>query len=162
MGGLELIVSLLKSHDKEVLASVCAAIAEIAKDEENLAVITDHNVVPMLASLTNTVSPQLISNLFLAAFISSRLFAFIKTDELLRRYLTEAIAQCCKWGSNRVHFGKNDAVAPLVKYLKSSNTDVHASTAKALHQLSKNPENCITMHEIGVVRVSLFSLLLLN
>lgn len=41
---------------KDVLASVCAAIAEIAKDEENLAVITDHGVVPMLASLTNTVS----------------------------------------------------------------------------------------------------------
>jgi armadillo repeat-containing protein 4 len=55
VGGLELIVSLLKSNDKEVLASVCAAIAEIAKDEENLAVITDHGVVPMLAALTNTV-----------------------------------------------------------------------------------------------------------
>ena len=55
VGGLELIVSLLKSNDKEVLASVCSAIAEIAKDEENLAVITDHGVVPMLASLTNTV-----------------------------------------------------------------------------------------------------------
>jgi hypothetical protein len=52
---LELIVSLLKSNDREVLASVCAAVAEIAKDEENLAVITDHGVVPMLASLTNTV-----------------------------------------------------------------------------------------------------------
>ena len=56
VGGLELIVSLLKSHDKEVLASVCAAIANIANDEENLAVITDHGVVPMLAKLTNTVS----------------------------------------------------------------------------------------------------------
>lgn len=40
----------------QVLASVCAAIANIAKDEENLAVITDHGVVPMLAKLTNTVS----------------------------------------------------------------------------------------------------------
>lgn len=56
VGGLELIVSLLKSDDQEVLASVCAAIANIAKDEENLAVITDHGVVPMLAKLTNTVS----------------------------------------------------------------------------------------------------------
>jgi hypothetical protein len=56
VGGLELIVSLLKSHDQDVLASVCAAVAEIAKDEENLAVITDHGVVPMLASLTHTVS----------------------------------------------------------------------------------------------------------
>ena len=32
---------------------------------------------------------------------------------------------------------------------------MHTSTAKALHQLSKNPENCIAMHENGVVRVSL-------
>ncbi len=56
VGGLELIVSLLKSTEIDVLASVCAAVAEIAKDEENLAVITDHGVVPMLASLTNTVN----------------------------------------------------------------------------------------------------------
>ena len=33
---------------------MCAAIANIAQDEENLAVITDHGVVPMLAQLTNT------------------------------------------------------------------------------------------------------------
>ena len=39
----------------QVLASVCAAISNIAKDEENLAVITDHGVVPMLAKLTKTV-----------------------------------------------------------------------------------------------------------
>ena len=32
VGGLELIVSLLKSDHAEVLASVCAAIANIAKD----------------------------------------------------------------------------------------------------------------------------------
>jgi len=56
VGGLELIVNLLKSENKDVLASVCAAIAKIAKDVENLAVITDHGVVPMLANLTNTVS----------------------------------------------------------------------------------------------------------
>ena len=56
MGGLELIVGLLKSDDHEMLASVCAAIAKIAKDDENLGVITDHGVVPLLAALTNTVS----------------------------------------------------------------------------------------------------------
>jgi len=129
VGGLELVVSLLKSNDVEVLASVCAAISEIARDEENLAVITDHGVVPMLASLTNT------------------------NDDLLRRYLTEAITQCCKWAKNRELFGFNEAVAPLVKYLKSQNSQVHTSTAKALHELSKNPENCIAMHENGVVRL---------
>ena len=56
VGGLELIVGLLKSSETEVLASVCAALAKIAQDEENLGVITDHGVVPLLAKLTNTVS----------------------------------------------------------------------------------------------------------
>ena len=56
VGGLELIVSLLKSKDVQVLASICAAIAEIAKDEENLAVITDHGVVKLLSNLVNRVS----------------------------------------------------------------------------------------------------------
>jgi len=128
VGGLELIVSLLKSEDKEVLAAVCAAIANIAKDEENLAVITDHGVVPMLARLTNT------------------------TDDKLRRHLAEAIARCCNWGNNRTSFGKERAVAPLVRYLRSKDETVHRSTARALFQLSKNPENCITMHEAGVVK----------
>jgi hypothetical protein len=39
--------------------------------------------------------------------------------------------------------------------LKSSDPNVHRSAAKALHQLSKNPMNCVTMHEAGVVRVCL-------
>ena len=76
--------------------------------------------------------------------------------------MTEAIAQCCKWGKNRELFGKNNAVAPLVKYLKSPNNDVHTSTAKALHQLSKNPENCIAMHENGVVRVRMKQILFIK
>ena len=55
VGGLELIVGLLKSPNTEVLAGVCAAIAKIAMDEENLGVITDHGVVMLLAKLTFTV-----------------------------------------------------------------------------------------------------------
>lgn len=61
VGGLELVVNLLKSDNKEVLASVCAAITNIAKDQENLAVITDHGVVPLLSKLANTVSDALLS-----------------------------------------------------------------------------------------------------
>ena len=60
VGGLELIVSLLKSHDVHVLASVCAAIAEIAKDEENLAVITDHGVVKLLSHLVTRVNRDIL------------------------------------------------------------------------------------------------------
>ncbi|GAA6085579.1 outer dynein arm-docking complex subunit 2 isoform X1 [Tachysurus ichikawai] len=128
VGGLELIVNLLKSQNMEVLASVCAAISKIAKDEENLAVITDHGVVAMLSNLTNT------------------------TDNKLRRYLSEAIARCCMWGSNRVAFGEAGAVAPLVRYLCSKDHEVHQATAQALYQLSRDPNNCITMHQSGVVK----------
>uniref|UniRef100_A0A668AJZ4 Outer dynein arm docking complex subunit 2 n=1 Tax=Myripristis murdjan TaxID=586833 RepID=A0A668AJZ4_9TELE len=131
VGGLELIVNLLKSTNKEVLASVCAVIAKIAKDEDNLAVITDHGVVPMLAKLTNT------------------------TDDRLRRHLAEAIAHCCMWGSNRASFGEAGAVAPLVRYLKSTDSSIHQATAHALLQLSKEPNNCITMHQNGVVKLLL-------
>jgi hypothetical protein len=130
VGGLELIVGLLKSPDIEVLANVCAAIAKIAKDQENLAVITDHGVVPLLAQLTQT------------------------NDDKLRQHLADAIAKCCLWRNNRVGFGENGAVAPLVDYLQSTDPLVHQTTACALHQLSKDPDNCIAMHEAGVVKVS--------
>ncbi|NWW20391.1 ARMC4 protein, partial [Falcunculus frontatus] len=131
VGGLELIVNLLKSKDQEVLTSVCAAIANIAKDEENLAVMTDHGVVPLLSRLANTNSNK------------------------LRRHLAEAIAHCCMWGSNRVAFGETKAVAPLVRYLKAKDPLVHRATAQALYQLSEDPNNCITMNENGVVKLLL-------
>uniref|UniRef100_A0A8C9N3J3 Outer dynein arm docking complex subunit 2 n=1 Tax=Serinus canaria TaxID=9135 RepID=A0A8C9N3J3_SERCA len=131
VGGLELIVNLLKSNDKEVLTSVCAAIANIAKDEENLAVMTDHGVVPLLSKLANT------------------------NNNKLRRHLAEAIAHCCMWGSNRVAFGDTKAVAPLARYLKAKDPLVHRATALALYQLSEDPNNCVIMHENGVVKLLL-------
>ncbi|EPQ14130.1 Armadillo repeat-containing protein 4 [Myotis brandtii] len=130
VGGLELVVNLLKSDNKEVLASVCAAITNIAKDQENLAVITDHGVVPLLSKLANT------------------------NNDKLRRHLAEAISCCCMWGRNRVAFGENKAVAPLVRYLKSNDANVHRATAQALYQLSEDADNCITMHENGAVKTS--------
>lgn len=57
------------------------------------------------------------------------------------------------WRNNRIAFGQASAVAPLVSYLKSPDPQVHRSTACALHQLSKDPGNCITMHDAGVVQV---------
>ena len=80
-------------------------------------------------------------------------FNVIQSDDRLRHHLAEAIARCCNWGSNRVAFGQEDAVQPLVKYLKSQDPAVHRSTARALHQLSKDPNNCIAMHDVGVVKV---------
>lgn len=59
VGGLELMVRLLYSPDNQVLACVCAAIAKVAQDRENLAVISDHGVVQMLSHLVKTVSLDL-------------------------------------------------------------------------------------------------------
>ncbi|CAL8311996.1 unnamed protein product [Merluccius merluccius] len=128
VGGMELIVNLLESTNKEVLASACAAVTRIAKDEENLAVITDLGVVRKLANLTDT------------------------TDDKLRRHLAEAIAGCCMLVRNIVLFGELRAVAPLVRYFKSQDCAVHLATAQALMQLSKDPTNCLTMHESRVVK----------
>lgn len=60
------------------------------------------------------------------------------------------------WGSNRVLFGQAGAVPPLVRYLKSPSQDVHRATARALYQLSRDPDNCISMHNSGVVKVTRF------
>ena len=69
----------------------------------------------------------------------------------LRAKLAEAIANCCDWAGNRAMFGQAGAVAPLVNYLTSSSIEVHRSTSVALYQLSKDPWNCVTMHQSGVV-----------
>ena len=68
--------------------------------------------------------------------------------------MAEAIARCCGWGTNRVEFGQEGSVEPLVSYLASKDPVVHRSTARALHQLSRDPDNCISMHSSGVVKVT--------
>lgn len=55
VGGLELTVSILDSDDTQVLAAVCATIAAIAVNPENLGILTDHGVVKKLAKLVHTV-----------------------------------------------------------------------------------------------------------
>ncbi|KAE8746374.1 hypothetical protein FOCC_FOCC006869 [Frankliniella occidentalis] len=68
---------------------------------------------------------------------------------MLREHLASAIANCCSWNNNCHQFGALDAVRPLVSYLESNNKAVHRTTALALHQLSTDPYNCITMHHAG-------------
>lgn len=77
----------------------------------------------------------------------------VQNNDKLRRHLAEAICCCCMWGRNRVAFGEHKAVAPLVRYLKSNDTNVHRATAQALYQLSEDADNCIIIHENGAVKV---------
>ncbi|RLU19652.1 hypothetical protein DMN91_008209 [Ooceraea biroi] len=128
VGGLELTVSLLESKDTEVLSAVCAMIAEIATDPENLGILTDHGVVRKLATLVET------------------------NDEDLRANLTLAIAYCSEWNRNNYEFGKLNAVAPLINYMTSKNKDVLKGVCIAVYHLSKEPLNCVTMHTCGVIK----------
>ncbi|XP_076302300.1 LOW QUALITY PROTEIN: armadillo repeat-containing protein gudu-like, partial [Lasioglossum baleicum] len=128
VGGLELTVSLLESTNTEVLSAVCATIAEIAKDPENLGILSDHGVVDELTKLVST------------------------EDESLRANLTLAIAHCCEWGENNYKFGQLNAVAPLINYMTSKNKDVLRGVCIAAYYLSKEPMNCITMHSAGIIK----------
>ncbi|KAG8226088.1 hypothetical protein J437_LFUL006395 [Ladona fulva] len=147
VGGLELIVGLLRSTDKRVLAAVCAALSIIAIDRENLAVITDHGVVPLLSDLVLT------ANLYMSIYGVEKITTFQGklSDDRLRQHLAEAVANCCQWGNNCREFGRLGAITPLVAYMASSDPLVHRSTAHALHSLSNDAFNCVTMHQSGVV-----------
>ncbi|KAI4496970.1 hypothetical protein M0802_007918 [Mischocyttarus mexicanus] len=128
VGGLELTVSLLNSTNSKVLSAVCATIAEIALDPENLGILTDHGVVPKLANLAKM------------------------ENEDLRANLTLAIAYCCEWGENSAEFGKLNAVAPLVGYMNSKNKNVLKGVCIAMYHLSKDPMNCVKMHSCGIIK----------
>ena len=58
VGGLEALVQLLMSDNIYVQAAVCEAVAAIAMNTENLAIMSDHGVVQYLARLTQTVYPS--------------------------------------------------------------------------------------------------------
>lgn len=127
--GLVFLVDLLKSNDPDVQASACMAISEIAKDKENLAVMTDLGLVELLSRLLVT-----------------------KLDSV-RKPLADAIGVSANYGNNRRKFGEEGAVDPLVSYLRppSNNKNVHAATAKALKALSEDPENSNKLRHAGVV-----------
>jgi hypothetical protein len=127
--GLDLLVSLLRSSEPEVQASACMAISEIAKDNENLGVMTDLGIVELLSRLLST-----------------------KIDNV-RKPLADAIGFAANYGNNRRRFGEEGAVDPLVSYLRppSTNLEVHAATAKALKALSEDKENSKRLAQADVV-----------
>ncbi|KAK3856853.1 hypothetical protein Pcinc_036857 [Petrolisthes cinctipes] len=127
VGGIELLVSLLESESEAVLSAVCAAIAKIARDPQNLAIMTDYGAVTSLSKLA------------------------VRENDTLRPYLAEAIAACCVSRETGLLFGQAGAVAPLVQYLETNDSTIRRPTCRALHRLSLEPENCITLHQSGAV-----------
>jgi len=130
VGGLELMMGLLKSDHVEVLAAICRTISQIAQDEENLAILTDLKVVQLLSDLT------------------------ITKDDSLKVPLYEAIGFCCSRKANRRSFGDAGAVVPIINNMKQAKeVKIKGASAFALNQLSEDAQNCITMHKNGVFSI---------
>lgn len=130
VGGLELITSLLRSDNKQVLISVTKAIVNIGKDRENLSILTDYDVVPLLIELVST------------------------EDDELKRWVAEAIATCSGLEKNAQSF--SPAVVPLADSLKrSSDVTVKRSIACALERLSRDPNNCYLIHQHDALKTLL-------
>lgn len=61
VGGIELILKLLQSSNPRVIGCICAALSKVALDRENLAVVTELGVIPLLVNLVNIVRKQLFN-----------------------------------------------------------------------------------------------------
>lgn len=68
---------------------------------------------------------------------------------MLRENLAAAISSCAPYRSNTQELGRLMTVAPIVSYMVSKNPRVHRTAAMALQRLSVDPQNCITMHQVG-------------
>uniref|UniRef100_A0A8C3YMY6 Outer dynein arm docking complex subunit 2 n=1 Tax=Catagonus wagneri TaxID=51154 RepID=A0A8C3YMY6_9CETA len=151
-GGIQPLVNLLVGINQALLVNVTKAVGACAVEPESMMIIDRLDGVRLLWSLLKNPHPDVKAS---AAWALCPCIQNAKNNDKLRRHLAEAISRCCMWGRNRVAFGEYKAVAPLVRYLKSSDTNVHRATAQALYQLSENADNCITMHENGAVKLLL-------
>ena len=153
VGGLGIVTSLLKSPSLQVLSSVCALITHVAMDDENLSVITDHNIVTMLSDLTKTMRYGKYEQFypFGSTVRDPETGAELKVTGL-RKHLSDAIASCCNCTDNRETFAECKIGIPLVSYLTSPDECVRQATCCALYQLSRDATNCVTLQKTGVVR----------
>lgn len=129
--GLELVANLLKSNDETTLIAVCTLVEEIAKDPYNLAILSQYNIVPLLADLIHSQRTK------------------------LEEKVTAAIANCTPYGENAKEFGELKVIRLIVNLVSSSNPNVQRSAAMALEKLSAYPINTILIYQSGVAPVLL-------
>ncbi|DAA23534.1 TPA: armadillo repeat containing 4 [Bos taurus] len=151
-GGIQPLVNLLVGINQALLVNVTKAVGACAVEPESMMIIDRLDGVRLLWSLLKNPHPDVKAS---AAWALCPCIQNAKNNDKLRRHLAETISRCCMWGRNRVAFGEHKAVAPLVRYLKSNDTNVHRATAQALYQLSEDADNCVTMHENGAVKLLL-------
>lgn len=130
VGGVKLLTDLLRSEHTRVLTPICALIVILSKENENLRILTDYQVVKRLSKLTNTKCRR------------------------LRYHLCMAITACCPYRNNRQEFAKRKTVFPLIRVLKSKSPVVAGAATHALSQLAWIPSWCAVMYNTpGVYKI---------
>lgn len=148
--GLVMLVDLLKSPDTRVLAAACAVIGILAKEPENLAILTDYDIVLRLSSLVHAVI-YLVTEVYGANCLC--FFFHLQSNSDLQAHLSRAIGSCCLLDRNCHTFGRLDVVLPISKYIHSNSELVKENVTFALHGLSGDAANCVAMESCGVVPV---------
>ena len=122
VGGVQLLTDLLRTKNTRVLTPICALIVVLCKEEENLRILTDYQVVKRLSNLTNTRCRR------------------------LRYHLCMAITACSSYAENRHEFAKRKIVFPLIRILKSKSPVVAGAATHALSELAWIPQWCAVMY----------------
>lgn len=126
--GLEIVATLLKSENDTTLIAICSLIVEIAKDNYNLSILTQYEVVPRLA--------QLIHN---------------ENNDNVEEKVTAAIAACTPYADNAQEFGELKVIRLIVNLITSKNPNLRRAAAQALEKLSVYRINGILIYQSGVV-----------
>jgi len=129
---LHLTIKLLQSHDTEVLCVICQIVKLIAKDNDNLEILTELGVAVHLTELLIT-----------------------QTDDNLRYFLSDAVAMTANNASNRRVYAYLEAATFIVSFFNSKSIKLKHSACRALYQLSKHPLNCMHIHQHGAMPVLL-------
>lgn len=127
VGGVQLLIDLLRSKHTRVLTPICALVVVLCKEEENLRILTDYEVVKRLSRLTSTKCQR------------------------LRYHLCMAITACCSYGENRHEFARRKIVFPIIKILKSKSPVVAGAATHALSELAWIPQWCAVMYNTSGV-----------
>ena len=125
VGGIELIVNLLKSENEDVLTNVCRAITNISSDQENLEVISDQGVIGLLSNLQHF------------------------NNEELKKQLCLTIASCSKSSRNRIQFKEQGLLDFVIACLSSKTVELQKYSAKALVELSNESNYYLYSRELS-------------
>ncbi|KAK2963182.1 putative armadillo-type protein [Blattamonas nauphoetae] len=129
VGALAQVVELLTINDNGVRAAACAVISKIGLIDQNLHILVEVGVMPLLASLASTKNP------------------------LLRRHLSDAISSCCRTPDTARLMGKLEGVLPCLLFFKEKDKDILRSAASAIRALSFDASNCLLLRQANCVAI---------